>query len=121
MFAIPSDTPPREFGSFARIFLLERPFDAPVVRQIQQAPLAVIEVRLGERDIFRGIARWARLREQRGVGAQLRACGQQPVFEFGVAQCLARAVGIAFRKTPTVVKINAFARRRGVGAAGGGV
>src|SRR2546430_6801258 len=34
MFSIPGDTPPRKLARFAWIILIERTFDAPIVRQI---------------------------------------------------------------------------------------
>ena len=45
---------PRQFARVVRQRLVERPFDAPIVRQIQTAPAAVVEVRLREHLEFGG-------------------------------------------------------------------
>ena len=44
MFSVPSHAPPGQFAGIAGIFLLERSFYSPVVRQVQLPPLAVVEV-----------------------------------------------------------------------------
>src|SRR5713226_5994083 len=49
VFSIPTDAPPRKFPSLTRIFLFERTFDAPVVRQIQFSPTTIIKVALSVR------------------------------------------------------------------------
>src|SRR5207244_3348615 len=50
VFPIPAHTPPGKLPRLTRIVLIERPFDAPVVRQIQLPPTAIIEAALRVRD-----------------------------------------------------------------------
>ena len=57
VFAIPTDAPPWKFAGFAGILLFERPLDAPVVRQVQLAPVGVVELHRALRRDRRAIRR----------------------------------------------------------------
>ena len=46
VFSIPTDSPPGKLASLAGVLLLERTFDAPIVRQIQLSPATIIKVAL---------------------------------------------------------------------------
>src|SRR5439155_19498586 len=65
MFAIPPDARPRQLAGFARIFLLERPLDAPVVREIEMAPAAVVKIRPRVGDVFAEVPLGSRLNRLR--------------------------------------------------------
>ena len=56
MFSIPRDAPPWKLTGFAGIVLIERPLDAPIMRQIQLTPPAVIKIALRVRNVFAEIS-----------------------------------------------------------------
>ena len=56
MFAVPAHAPPGQLAGIAPIFLLERTFYSPVVRQVQFAPCAVVEIGFCVRDVRSKIA-----------------------------------------------------------------
>ena len=56
MFSIPRDAPPWKLTGFAGIVLIERPLDAPIMRQIQLTPTAVIKVALRVGNAFTAIS-----------------------------------------------------------------
>ena len=111
MLAIPRDAPPRQLAGFAGIFLFERPFDAPVVRQVQQPPLAVIKIGLREGNAGGWLAfrpHGGRIRRER-IGRR-----QNPVADDRVIQVRSGFRHIALEETPAGVQGNALARRIGV-------
>ena len=81
MLAIPRDAPPRQLAGITGIFLLEWPFNTPIMRQVQQAPLAIVEVRLR---VGNGSS-WFRVGTDGGsVGAKRVAGRQNPGSQRGI-------------------------------------
>ena len=112
MFAIPGNAPPRQLAGFAGVFLFEGPFDAPVVRQVQQPPLAVIETALRIRNVAAaGIALRFFLRDQIRIGGELRAGGLDPILDVRIGQFAGGIGGIILGKPPARVQREAFPGR----------
>ena len=109
--AVPAHAPPRQFAGVARILLAERPLDAPVVRQIELPPAAVVESALHIGDVAAEMAR----RPGGFHGGEidkLRAGRGDPVLDLRVVERARRHVGrIAFGEMPAGIKRDPLARR----------
>src|SRR5687767_12465394 len=104
MLSIPADTVPRELAGLAGKVLIEGSFDSPIVRKVEPAPCAVVEVRLYERDAAPGIAgRTARL-VAHARADELGAGGQDPAPELSVVERSVRVGRVPAVKSPTVVE-----------------
>ena len=108
MLAVPADAPPRQLAGFAGILLFERPFDAPIMRQVQQPPLAVVEIAPRVRD---AAARLAGRPDRGRVTRESRAGGRHPILDGAVIQFPLRVGRVAFDKAPASVQRSVFAGR----------
>ena len=139
MLSIPADAPPGELAGFAGILLFERPFDAPIVRQVHETPLAVIEFILREGNLAAGIALGPGLgrgfgiggRGGAGLGAQAvneflftsglliggegGACGLDPVLDGRIVQLARGLRRVALDKAPAGIEGEALGRSNGLG------
>ncbi len=110
MFPIPADAPPGQFAGFARIFLLELPFNSPVVGKIEFAPAVVVKSWLCVGDIPPEITFRLYLRR---IGGKPVAGGQNPGFDIGITQGIAGTRGIALDETPIGIEGEALANGNG--------
>ena len=108
---IPSDAPPRQLASIAGILLLERPFNSPVMRQVEQSPLPVIKAALRERYAPARIA----LRLGLELGFHIRgeggAGGIHPLLDCRITQFPRRVRRVPFLEAPPRVQRETLCRR----------
>ena len=79
MLPVPADPPPGQLAGFARVFLLERPFNAPIMRQVEFAPARIVKGKLREAHIAAGVA--FRRRWTRGIRPDFSRAIQKPRFK----------------------------------------
>ena len=116
MLAIPCHPPPRQLARLARILLFEWAFDPPIVRQVQQPPLAVVEIAARVCHFPSRIS----LRSCLGRAPEFRSRGQNPLFDLRVAQTVLDAGRIIFGEPPAFVEREALSWRDGLSAGGQG-
>ena len=116
MLAIPADAPPRQLAGVAGILLLERAFDAPVVRQVERPPGMIVKRGLYQGDVF---TRMTAGRSGEGDGV-VRYFGSLEIgarrfherFDVGELELLADLGRLLVGEPPLIIERNAFANRR---------
>src|SRR6266581_5874703 len=108
MFAIPANAPPGQLTGLAGILLLERTFDAPIVRQVQLPPAMVVECapRVGDDIVETSVGPgWFSCFI---VNSQFLTCAGDPVFNLFVTQLIPGARGVVFLEAPVGIERQAF-------------
>src|ERR671938_529717 len=109
MFSIPCDSPPGELARLARVVLIERTFDAPVMRQVQLTPARIIKICACIRDSFAQVSCGSVCLRRARIQNELVSCGRDPIFDLPVNQLSFCASRITFLKSPIGVERNALA------------
>jgi len=110
MLPIPRHAPEAAFPRLIGRIGDERPFDGPIMRQIEEPPSAVVEIGLGIGDASVGIPGGAR-RLHRRIGDEVIGGRQHPRLESLISQLSDGIGGILLKKTPIAVEEDALARR----------